>query len=415
MYTKTILNNGLRVISHKMADRGSLAIGVWINAGGRYEDSGNKGISHFLEHMLFKGSHRFSCRQIKESIEGVGGSLNGFTSEELTCYLAKIPAKHVTVAANVLMDMVLNPLLSPKDISKERTVILEEMKMYRDLPQSYVYELLDELMWPNQPLGQPIIGTDKSVNAISKSGLAGFKAGYYTASNMVISAAGNINHKQLVDLCAKIFGSQKAKAKKDFLKAAEHKNGPATRIFTKDTEQTHLALGYHAFNRQHPLRHAQGILHIVLGANMSSRLFNELREKRGLAYEIGTSLKRFADTGAFLVHAGIDNRKVRQALNLIITELERVTTGLIAEDEFRRAKDFYLGQLMLSLEDTMDHMLWIGETTATLDRTYSLADIVREVNKATRDDIRNAARQIFNRANLSIALIGPIKESEALI
>jgi len=395
-----------------MSDRQSLSLGIWITVGGRYESEETKGISHFLEHLLFKGSKKYSCRKIKESIEGVGGALNGFTSEELTCYLVKIPSRYLELALDILSDMVLNPTLPNLEVEKEKHVILEEIKMYKDQPQSYVYELLDELLWPAQALGSPIIGTDESVSSIKRQDLGLFKQECYTPANIVISAAGLLGHEKLIKSVTKIFAAKKKQDKNTFLRVKEEQKAPQLKIFNKDTEQTHLAMGFHSLPRDHALKHALGLLHVILGANMSSRLFHELREKRGLAYEIGTGVKRFHDTGAFLVHAGIDNHKVPQTVGLILNELKKAKENLAAIDEFTRAREFYLGQLMLALEDTLDHMLWIGETTATLDKTYSLLDIVKEVNRVKREDIREVARGIFKEDNLNLALIGPLRKSE---
>jgi predicted Zn-dependent peptidase len=392
-----------------MDNRASLSLGIWVNAGGRYEDSENKGISHFLEHLLFKGTKNYSCRKLKESIEGVGGSLNGFTSEELTCYLVKIPADYLSLALDVLSDMVINPSLPAVEIEKEKTVILEEIKMYRDQPQSHVHELLDELLWPRQPLGAPIIGTEGSVKSMGKDDLMDFRKRYYTPANIVISAAGDLNHDDLMRKASRIFSKLKPGAKNIFRPAREMQRMPQLKILSKDTEQTHMALGFHALRRDHPLKHALSLLHIIMGANMSSRLFEEVREERGLAYEIGTAVKRFQDTGAFLVHAGIDNSKVEKALALILKELELVKEKLVTEDEFRRAKRFYIGQLKLGLEDTAENMLWIGETVATLDRTYSLPEIIEEASRVSREDLRYAAQRILKEENLNLALIGPLK------
>ena len=393
----------------------SAALGIWIRVGGRYENESNKGTAHFLEHLLFKGSRNYTCRKLKEAIEGVGGSLNGFTSEELTCYLVKTPAKHIDSALDVLSDMVINPTLPEHEIEKEKTVITEEIKMYRDQPQSYVYELLDELLWPGQPLGSPIIGTEESVNAITRASLVSFKEHYYNVFNMVVSVAGLFDYGNLSRRIDRIFSPLKAKEPKDYEPVRESQNRPQMKLFHKDTEQTHLALGFHALKRDDPLRHAVGLLHVVLGGNMSSRLFNELREDRGLAYEIGTGVKRYYDTGAFLVHAGIDNNKVTEAINLILKELDRVKTGLVSDDEFRRAKEFYRGQMTLALEDTMDSMLWIGETTAALDKTYTLENLIKEINKVRKEDIRQAARFIFENNKMNLALIGPLKDKEGEI
>lgn len=412
MYKKTILDNDLRIVTHQMSNMQSVGLGIWIKVGSRYESKENKGIAHFLEHLVFKGTKNYSCRKIKESIEGVGGSLNGFTSEELTCYLVKIPGRYLNLALEVLSDMVINPLLPKEEIEKERTVILEEIKMHRDLPQSYVYDLLDEILWPGHPLGMTILGTAESVGQINKEDLSLFKGQYYRSENIVISAAGSLDHRSFSKKVKSIFSGLRPKGMSTFPKAKEEQSGPRLKVFSKDTEQTHLALGVHSFARDHPLKHALSLLHIILGANMSSRLFNELREKKGLTYEIGTLIKRFQDTGAFVVHAGIDNRKVIEVIKLILKELKRIKNEWVSRDEFRRAKEFYLGQLTLALEDTLDYMLWIGESTVTLDRTYSLEEIINEVEKVKRQDIQKVAQYIFKEENLNLALIGPLKDKD---
>ncbi len=414
MVKKEKLNNGLRIITKRLDRVQSVALGIWINIGSRYEALSQRGISHFLEHLLFKGSKKYSCRQIKESIEGVGGALNGFTSEEHTCYLVKIPCAFLGKALDILSDMVINPLLFPADIAKEKTVVLEELKMYRDLPQSYVNELLDELLWPRQPLGLPIIGTVETVNRISRQDLRSFQCRHYTPSNIVISAAGRFDRELLSAKIRKIFSAPYSPVN-TYAAAEQIQAKPQLKLFPKATEQTHMALGFHALRRDHPLRHAQSILHIVLGANMSSRLFNEVREKRGLAYEIGTGLKRYHDTGVFLVHAGIDNRKVADCLQLIFKELGKTGKFPVSENEFQRAKEFYLGQLSLALEDTMEYMLWIGETAACLDKVYSLKQVVKELKRLRRQDCLEVARMIFKNERINLALIGPLEKSEKQI
>ncbi|MFH1640806.1 MAG: pitrilysin family protein, partial [Candidatus Omnitrophota bacterium] len=324
MYKKIKLDNGLRVISHSMPKRNSVAVGIWIKVGGRDESEEHKGIAHFLEHLVFKGSKKYSCRKLKESIEGVGGSLNGFTSEEMTCYLTKLPKRHLDLGLEILSDMAMNPRLLQEEIDKERAVILEEIKMYKDLPQSYVHELLDELLWPKHTLGMPIAGTAESVSNINREEMTSFHRKYYTFSNMVVSLAGNLEYDKIIKKVRNIFSGAESKFIEASSDVKEEQKLAQFKLLAKDTEQTHLSLGFHAFKRDHPLRHAMGLLHVILGGNMSSRMFNELREKRGLAYEIGTNVKRFRDTGAFIVHAGIDNRKVQEAVGLILKELEKI-------------------------------------------------------------------------------------------
>ncbi|RJO64682.1 MAG: insulinase family protein [Candidatus Omnitrophota bacterium] len=411
MHKKTVLANGLKIVAEPMSHMQSVAFGIWIKVGGRYENPSLKGISHFIEHLLFKGSRRYSCRRIKESIEGVGGALNGFTSEELTCYLVKIPKQYLSVAMDILSDMVLHPLLPPEEMKKERTVILEEIKMYKDLPQYYVYDLLDKLLWPDQPLGMSIAGTEESVLGIQRQDIREYKETYYTARNILLSVAGSYNYDVFMRYAQDRFGSLTKKATTSFARAREGQKKPGLHLLRKDTEQTHLALGFHGVSRTHPLRFAVDLLHILLGANMSSRLFNELREKRGLAYEIGSQVKRFEDTGAFVVHAGIDTSKLKEAVSVILSELHKIKLAQVKASELKRAKDFYLGQLELALEDTLDRMLWIGESVITQDKVYTLEEIIKEIRYIKANDVREAARFIFREEKLNLAVIGPVKES----
>ncbi len=412
MYKKITLDNGLRIVMHSMPNMKSVALGIWIKTGGRYESVENKGISHYLEHLLFKGSKKYSYRQLKESIEGKGGTLNGFTSEEATCYLVKLPYRYLDLGLDILSDMVINPLLPEIEVEKERSVILEELKMYRDLPQSYVYELLDQLLWPNHVLGMSIIGSMESINKIKKKDLYLYRNNYYTPLNIVVSIAGSFEPDKFVEKTKGVFSCLKDRNVNKFLGVKDKQPEAQFNFLHKDTEQTHIALGFHGFKRSHPLKYAQGLLHVILGANMSSRLFNVVREKEGLAYEIGTQVKLFEDTGAFLVHAGIDNRKVGKAIAVILNELKKIGDRLVTEDEFKRAKEFYLGQLELALEDTMDHMLWIGESIVMLDKTYTLDEFTQEIRSLKREDIRKVAQYLFVENKINLAVIGPVKDSQ---
>lgn len=412
MINKTVLDNGVRVVSSSMKDAQSLAVGVWIDVGNRNETPDVAGISHYLEHLVFKGTKHYSCQQIKEAIEGVGGSFNGFTSEEATCYLVKMPAQYLDVALKILTEMVSSPSLTQEDIDKERTVILEEIKMYKDLPQGYVHELLDELLWPRQPLGRSILGTVESVTNIRKQDLDAYRAGFYTAPNIVVSAAGRLSHRTLCVKAGKLLRGSTGSRRNIPSPARISQDKPQARIFHKETEQTHFVLGFHGLHKAHPQRHALGLLNVILGGNSSSRLFNEIREKRGLAYEIGTAAKRLKDTGAFLVHAGVDNAKVVETLRLVFKELDRARQDPVSPGEFRRAKEFFLGQLTLALEDTMDQMLWLGDSVVSLDKTYSLRQMITEVNKVSARDVRETARLIFKDSNLNLALIGPQQQAQ---
>ncbi|MBM3248742.1 MAG: insulinase family protein [Candidatus Omnitrophica bacterium] len=407
MYKKTVLKNGLRVVTNDMPQRQTASLGIWIGVGGRYENSHNKGIAHFLEHLVFKGSKKYSNRQIKESLEGVGGNLNGFTSEEMTCYLVKIPATYLELALKVLSDMALNPLLKPQDVEKERAVIAEEIRMYRDLPAHLVQDELDKLMWPNHPLGLNIAGTEESVDKISRAQILDFQNYYYTPANIVVAACGNLKHEKLVSLSNGIFDGKAKEEDLGFKKVMLSQREPQISLFSKDTEQTHVSIGFHSLRRGDPDRHVLGLLNVILGANMSSRLFNEVREKRGLVYAISSFARRFYDAGAFTVHAGTDHKKFVEVIKVVLTELNKIRKSKPSISELKRAKEYYIGQLTMELEDTLDHMIWLGESTMALNRTYAYDQILDQIKKINLDDILRISNIIFKNQNMNLAVVGP--------
>lgn len=412
MYEKTTLNNGLTVATHYMPNRISVSLGVWVKVGSRYEQEQLNGISHFLEHLLFKGTEKRSCEEIKQAVEGIGGSLNGFTSEELTCYLTKVPGKYLSSALDVLADMALNSRLASRDIEMERKVILEEIRMYKDLPGHLVMDLLAKLLWPNQPLGRNIAGEYACIRSITPKQLHDYKQNFYQLNNMFVIACGNLKHNELVEECKRHLGLLSKKQTNGFVAAEQKQTQPQLEIKVKDTEQTHLALGLHSIPHNHPARFSLGLLHIILGANMSSRLFQEVREERGLAYEIGTSVKLYQDAGGFLVHAGIDNQRVIEALEVILEQLRKIKNEEVKPDELNRAKEYYIGQLSLALEDTSDHMLWLGESSILLKKFLYPEQIIRQVEKVGPDELRQLANKILQNRNLNLALIGPLKEKD---
>jgi predicted Zn-dependent peptidase len=412
MYKRTILDNGLRIISNNLKSREAVSLGIWIGVGGRFEPDADRGISHYLEHMLFKGSKKYCCQDIKESIEGKGGYLNAFTAEEFTCYLVKVLKNNLYESLDILSDMVLNPVLDEEEINKERTVIIEEIKMYKDLPQHFVLELLDELLWSNHPLGQNLAGTIETVSAIDKLKLSNFQKKFYRDCNIVISVCGAFDSNKLTSRVKKIFSNKQIGQIINPSPIKDENLTAKIKCLNKDTEQSHLALGFRSYNRSHPDRFALDLLNIIMGANMSSRLFQEVREKRGLAYAIGSNVKRFKDTGAFIVHAGVDNRKVEDAVGVIAQELEKVKKG-VNLSEFKRAKDFYLGQLIMSLEDVSDYMLLMGESIMSLDRVYTLKEIKAKVTKVTISDIKRVAKETFDLDNINLSLISPAAEDKA--
>jgi len=413
MYNQTVLENGLRVITKPMQHLNSTALGVWIGVGGRFENKINSGISHFLEHMVFKGTTKRSAEDIKRSIEGLGGTLNGFTAEECTCYWVKILGEHQDVAFSVLSDMVLDPKLNRKDMEKERTVILEEIKMYRDLPQHYVHELLDEILWPGQPLSMPLTGSAKSVTSMTRGDLSGFIKKYYEPQNIVVIAAGAVDEEKLISEAERFFKNRKKGRPANFKRVDLSKKSSRVKFFFKETEQTHLSLGIYGLNKFDPDRHVLSLINIILGANMSSRLFNEVREKRGLAYQIVSHLKEYHDTGLFSVSAGIDNKKLIPAVEIIIREISKMKTSSVKTGELSRAKEFYRGQFLMMAEEPLNHMIWLGDKIIGGDKLLDHNQILKNVDKVTKEDIKRVAKRIFRPKSTKAAFIGPLKDKVA--
>ena len=417
MYNLSVLENGLKAVTCKLPNTRSAAVGLWVRTGGRYEPKNLNGISHFFEHIVFKGSQKRSCRQIKESIEGVGGMLNGFTSEEITCFLAKVLEKHLPAALDVLLDMLLNPLIRQSDIDKERLVIFEEIKMYFDLPHHLAYDNLQRMLWPEHALGRNLAGSARTLNKINKQQLLQYKKKYYDPGNMLVCVCGNIEHAQLLKMLKGIFKSNLRVSNpryrnRGFTPVRIQQKEPCVSLINKQTQQSHIVLGAHAPKREHPLRYAFIILHIILGANMSSRLFNEVREKRGYAYEIATSIKRFDDTGAFIVHAGVVNKKLENACGLILKELEKTCCMPVKARELVRAKEYFSGQLLMSLDDAVERMAWVGEKVINNRKVPHPNKIIKSIEAVTPDDIIRVANLIFKKGLFNLSVVGPVAENK---
>ncbi len=409
------LKNGLKLVVYQMPGAKSISFGIYVKMGGRYEDEKYKGISHFMEHMVFKGSRKFSCRQIKEELEGVGGNLNAFTSEENTCYFVKIPKKHILKAAEVISDMVFYPNLNKEDIEMERMVIFEEIRMYMDLPQSRVIELAQELLWANHPLGLPLAGTIETVSAITQDVMRGFHNRYYGLPNAVVSIAGDIEDvslKKVVSILEEINkDSQLIKENKFSLRQRR----PRAKYLPKDTEQTHLCLCMPAFSYTSPKRYAQEVLNVLLGGNMSSRLFNEVREKRGLAYYISSSLMKMKDTAGLFIKAGTEHRRAKETVEVVLQEISKISKGKVSKKEFERAKEFLLGQIILQMEDTLENMLYVGGKLLCLGKVESPSFAMESIKKVTMDDVVLVAEQIFSPNRYNFAAICPEGVGEKLM
>jgi len=410
MYKSKVLDNGLKVAAETMNHMESVAMGIWIRAGGRFETAGNNGISHLLEHLLFKGTAGRDMMTIKQQIEGRGGSFNGFTAEEHTCYLVKVLAKDAALGLDILSDMVLHPKLDAAELQKEKDVIIEEINMYKDIPSHYVHEILAEMMWPDQPLGFPLAGTVESVRSVTRERLLEYKETCYNPKNMLVTATGKIAEGELAGLARKYFrGAAEGKASK-FSKVSLVQKSPGLKLVTKDTEQTHMALGFHAVDRFHPDKHVLSLINIILGANMSSRLFHIVRDEMALCYEISSSIRRYEDCGAFVVSAGVDNKKLVRALEVILKEIARLKREPVSREELDRAKEYYKGQLLFALEDTMSHMLWLGEKMISGEKDFSVRSILSRIDAVSPDDLARMANGMLRNGGLNLAVIGPVKD-----
>ena len=409
-YKLSTLENGLRVLTVSMANRDSAAVAIWVKAGGRYESKKISGISHYLEHMMFKGTPTRNTRQIKESIEGVGGVLNAFTSEEMTCYFSKLLKQYYPTALEVLSDMVVHSTIPPDELSKERTVILEEIKMYRDVPSHHVHDLMGELLWPDQPLGRTLAGSPETVSRMTRSDILKYKKSYYHNSNILVSVSGDVDHDEVLARVAEIYKARQPKKPSVFVPAESEQRKPRTHFYEKKTEQTHLVIGLHALPRMHPDRYKLGLLHVILGANMSSRLFEEVREKRGLAYEIKSGMSGYQDTGAFTISAGVETKKTVRAVEVILRELAKVRKSFVKAGELRRAKDYFMSQVSLGVEDTLDHLLWAGEKALCSGDLPDKTEIRQKIEAVGFEDIQQMAQKVFRTGNLNLSLIGPVPE-----
>lgn len=414
-HTVSTLPGGLRLISREMPGMESIALGLWVGAGGRHEARAINGISHFLEHILFKGTKRRSARDISRAIESVGGALNAFTSEEYTCYLAKVPRKHLRLAADLILDIYLNPALRSADVEREKTVVREEINMALDTPHMHVLDLMNSVLWGDHPLGRPLIGTVETVSRFTPRELAAYLQRHYKRSNTVIAVAGRIRHDELLDILLRLLPSGGAGKPRSCIPARDVQRSPALLLHRKRTEQTHLSLGIRAYRRDHPDRYALQLLSIVLGENMSSRLFQEIRERRGLAYAIHSSVIRYSDTGALTVYAGVEHGKFTKTLALITGELRRLRDKGIRPVELARAKEYWRGQLSMELEKTVQSMIALGENLLCSGRVLTLEETLSNISAVRIEDVERVAADIFRDRRLNLAAIGPLAEKDGEI
>lgn len=414
MYQISQLSNGLRVATADMPHMASVSVGLWVGVGSRYEPAELNGVCHFIEHLLFKGTRKRSAKEISQAVEGVGGSLNAFTSEEVTCFHARAGHDRFDDLLEVLMDMFLDSKFALADIVRERAVILEEIAMCRDEPQHHVQELLNATLWPGQPLGRPITGTEQTLRRQTRARLIHFWRANYVAGPALIVATGNVKHRQAVRAAAAYALRFRAAQRQPCVSARHDQQSPRIRLFTKATEQTQLALGFRACSRHDRRRYALRLLNAILGENMSSRLFQVLREDRGLAYSIYSAPSFFADTGDLVISAGVDTDNLPKALELILRQLLHLSRTPPASAELRRARDFAIGQMELSLESTDNQMNWLGEQLLGYGKVQPPAAIKRCLRQVTAGEICAVADNFFRPERLNLALVSPLKSDKNL-
>jgi len=405
----TRLQNGLTVATAEMPHMASVSLGLWVGVGGRHEAKELNGVTHFIEHMLFKGTRRRSAREISQAVEGIGGYLNAFTTEEHTCFYARARHHQFEELLEVLMDMFLNSTFAPGEIAKEREVIKEELAMELDQPHHHVQELLNETLWPDHPLGRPLTGTEASLAALGRSQLVGYQRAHHVGAAALVVAAGHVRHARVVQAVERFARRFAGGAPPQFLPYTAAQTAPRVRLFTRETAQTQMALGLVACSRHDSRRYALRVLNALLGENMSSRLFQVVREDRGLAYSIHSSLGFFDDVGSLTISAGLDTDHLAQVLRLIGRELRRCRERTPTVAEMRRARDYLVGQIDLGLEGTEHQMMWVGEQWLAYGRMVSAREVKKRLCEVTPAEVRAAARDFFQPERASLAVVSPMK------
>jgi predicted Zn-dependent peptidase len=403
MIVREVFDNGVRLITETMDHVRSVSVGVWLTRGSRHEPLEHGGIAHFVEHMLFKGTPTRSAQDIAQEVDCLGGHLDAFTSKEYAGYYIKVLDEHLSKALDVLSDLVLNPAFAPADVEREKKVILEEIKMVEDTPDDLVHELFTQSFWDGHPLGRPILGSPESVEALTSDVLRTYFDGTYTAGNLVIVAVGNVTHERMRELVAPPFG--RLFARSDDTNERPPAVLPQAQVRTKELEQSHVCLGTSSYPQNHDDRYAAYVLNTMLGGSMSSRLFQNVREKRGLAYAVFSNLSAYRDAGSLTVYAGCANEAVREVVTLVVQELRGMKVEP-PEAELRRAKDHLKGSLMLSLESTSSRMSNLARQEMYFDRQFSLDETLDSIEHVSAADVVRVARDLFANGSLGATVLG---------
>jgi predicted Zn-dependent peptidase len=403
----TKLPGGLRIATCEMPHAETASMGVWASVGGRHEPAKLNGISHFIEHMLFKGTARRSARRIMEEVEGVGGDMNAFTAEERTCYYATAAAEHFPRVCDVLCDLYMNPRFSQRDIDRERGVIAEEILMYQDEPASLVEELLEGKYWEGHPLGRPITGTLQTIEAMDAEAFRAYRASHYNAASTVVTAAGKVDHDQVVDSVSRLLEGLPSRKPPAAKPCPPSTQSPRLATIARDIQQTQLSMAFPGFSHCDERRYAALLLHVVLGANATSRLFQELREKRGLCYSVSSHLLTLNDGGYLGVSAGLDRKNVEKSLALVLAQCESLSKKTISAAELRRAKEYTIGTARMSLERASSQNMRLGGSILAHGEIIESESVNEKIRRVTAEEIREVARQILDPSRLTVAVVGP--------
>jgi predicted Zn-dependent peptidase len=404
----TTLDNGIRVITEQMAHVRSVSLGVWIGTGSRRESSDENGISHFIEHMVFKGTKNRSAEDIARSVDSIGGGLDAFTAKEMVSYNTKVLDEHLPLAFDVLADLVLCPLFRAEDIEKEKGVILEELKMEVDNPEYLLHEIFSSNFYKDHPLGKPILGTKETVRGFDRKMLYKYYSRIYSPANILITAAGNLKHQQLVDLAHERFHGLRTSNK---LGADRPPEAHSRLVFRSKSslEQVHMYMGVPAYPLPHEARFTCYVLNTILGGGMSSRLFQNIREKQGLAYSVYSELSMYHDTGCMAIYAGTSLETARKVVECILREFRDLKQNLAPPDELRRAKDHLKGSLMLSLESTGSRMSNLARQEMYFSRFFTLDELVESIELVTAADVQRIAQTFFDPKQIALTVLGNLE------
>jgi predicted Zn-dependent peptidase len=405
---KETLPNGLTVITEVMPHVRSISVGIWIKTGSRRESPEINGITHFIEHMLFKGTTSRTAEDIAREVDSIGGHLDAFTAKECVCYSTKVLDEHLPKAMDVLGDLVLNPRFDTEDLKKEKGVILEELKMDEDNPDHLVHEIFTQNFWKGNALGRPILGTKQTIKSLDRDALRSYYERCYEPRNMLVSASGNLSHKRLVNLVAKTFGGMKPR-KRELPGVAPETHSTIMLRHKAHLEQVHICLGVPSYPLPHERRYACYILNTILGGGMSSRLFQNIRERQGLAYAVFSELSPCSDTGCLSIYAGTSLESAHKVVDSIISEFRDLKNNLVPAEELRRSKDHLKGSLMLSLESTTSRMSNLARQEIYFGRFFSLDEIANRIEQVTAEDVNTVANEFFQRDAVAVTVVGNLE------